>query len=679
MPNILPAANLLRYESSPYLLQHKDNPVHWRSWGAPAFAQAREEQKAILLSVGYAACHWCHVMARESFEDESIARLMNELFVSIKLDREERPELDQIYQAGLAMLGQPGGWPLTLFLTAEGVPFWGGTYFPATARYGRPGFSEVLVQVASIYREHPETVERAATAVRRSLGRLGETERGGPIPLALIDRVAERVLREVDPLYGGLGDAPKFPQVPAFELLWRAWLRTRRVPYRVAVTMTLTQMCQGGIYDHLAGGFARYATDGAWLVPHFEKMLYDNAQLIELLTQAWQGTGDRLYAARVEETIGWVLREMTLADGGFASSLDAESEHQEGKFAVWTAAEIDACLGDESAWFKQVYGVDHQGNWEGVTILNRSRVPEFGTVEREGRLAVLRARLLAVRGQRPGPGRDDKVLADWNGLMIGALARAGLAFDRPDWVGAAARAFRFVTDRMTLDGRLRHSWREGRNGPTAVLDDYAALAQAALALYEVTADMALVHQAEYWVAASDRYYWDIHRGGYFTSADDAELVLVRAKGAYDGATPSGNGLMLGVLARLYYITGLEGYRDRAVALIEAFSGELSRNMLGLATLLNQAALLEQAVVVVIIGGKDADGTRALRRVVAEAPLPDRLLMLLDPGMALPDRHPARDKTMVDGCATAYVCIGNRCGLPVTDPGVLAEALSEPRE
>jgi hypothetical protein len=675
-----PTANLLGLETSPYLLQHKDNPVHWQPWGEAAFARAAEEGKAVLLSVGYAACHWCHVMARESFEDSGIAGLMNELFINVKMDREERPDLDQMYQAALVMLGQPGGWPLTLFLTPEGVPFWGGTYFPPTARYGRPGFGEVLMLVAETWHRQPEAVARMAASLGQGLAGLGEAEGGGLVPLSLIDRVAERLIREVDPLYGGFGEAPKFPQVPAFELLWRAWLRTGQAAYRIGVTTTLTRMSQGGIYDHLAGGFARYATDARWLVPHFEKMLYDNAQLVEMLTLAWQGTGDRLYADRVGETIGWVLEEMTTAEGGFAGSLDADSEHQEGKFTVWTAAGIDAALAEiasaaEIAWFKRSYGVEADGNWEGVTILNRSDHPAPGTPAEEARLATLRRWLLGVRSQRPRPGWDDKVLADWNGLMIAALARAGLAFERADWVAAGLRAFAFVADAMTIGGRLRHSWRQGRVGALAVLDDYAAMAQAALALLEATGDPGMLDHARCWADVADRHFWDREAGGYFLTADDAERVLVRTKSAQDGATPSGNGLMLGVLARLYHFTGEAGYRERAEALIRAFSGESKHNALGLATFLNQVELLLGAVVVVVIGDAGAEETQDLRRVVARRSLPDRVLIGMSEGRGLPLHHPAYGKTMVDGRATAYVCVGGRCGPPVTDAGALDRVLA----
>src|SRR5579864_9235308 len=468
--------NRLGDETSPYLLQHKDNPVHWQGWGEAALAAAKAQDRPILLSIGYAACHWCHVMAHESFENPAIAALMNDLYINIKVDREERPDLDAIYQHALALLGEHGGWPLTMFLSPEGEPFWGGTYFPPEARWGRPGFAQVLQGVAETYRKEREKVTKNVTALRAALVKLGQPEAGDDINPALFDRIAERLLREVDPLNGGIGTAPKFPQCGIFELLWRAWKRTRQLPYRDTVTRTLTTICQGGIYDHLGGGFARYSVDARWLAPHFEKMLYDNAELIDLLTLVWQDIRDPLYAQRIAETVGWLEREMLTDDGGFSSSLDADSEHEEGKFYVWSEAEIDAALGADAGIFKEFYDVTPGGNWEGHTILNRLHHPALTETETEGLLARCREKLFAIRVPRVRPGLDDKVLADWNGLIIAALAHAGQVFERPEWIGLAERAFAFVRQQMvTPEGRLLHSWRDGRARHPASVDDYANL------------------------------------------------------------------------------------------------------------------------------------------------------------------------------------------------------------
>jgi uncharacterized protein YyaL (SSP411 family) len=670
------SANLLAHETSPYLLQHKDNPVHWMPWGEAAFERARSEGKPILLSIGYAACHWCHVMAHESFENPEIAAVMNDLFVSIKVDREERPDLDTIYQSALALLGQHGGWPLTMFLTPEGEPFWGGTYFPPTTRYGRPGFTEVLRGVSSTFHQEPDKVSRNVTALGESLAKLAENQSGGAILPGIFDQVAERLVREVDPFHGGIGSAPKFPQTSLFTLLWHAWKRTEQMPFRTAVTNTLTQMCQGGIYDHLGGGFARYSTDDKWLAPHFEKMLYDNAQLVDLMTLVWQETGDKLYETRIRETIGWVLREMRAlgADGkpvaGFASTLDADSEGEEGRFYVWSEQEIDSVLGPDAATFKSVYDVTRHGNWEESNILNRSANLELGDEDQEAGLARLRSILWQVRERRIHPGWDDKVLADWNGLMIAALARSGFAFREQPWIDAAVQAFDFVSTTMSKDGRLHHTWRHGTLKNPASLDDYANMARAALALYEVTGENRYLDQTREWVAILDRHYWDADKGGYFFTADDAERLIVRTKTAHDNAVPAGNGTMVGVLARLFHVTGEEDWRQRAEALVQAFSGELSRNFFPLSTLLNNTELLYSAIQLVIVGEPGAADTEAMLDTVRHTSAPNIVMTILRPDAKLADGHPASGKGMVGGKATAYVCANMTCSAPITDAGDL---------
>ncbi|HYM73683.1 MAG TPA: thioredoxin domain-containing protein [Stellaceae bacterium] len=671
--------NRLGEETSPYLLQHKDNPVHWQPWGEAALAAARAENKPILLSIGYAACHWCHVMAHESFENLAIAAAMNDLYVSIKVDREERPDLDSIYQHALALLGEQGGWPLTMFLSPEGEPFWGGTYFPPEPRWGRPGFAQVLQAVAQTYRSDPDKVQKNVVALRQALQQLGRPEAGEGIDPVLFDRIAERLLREVDPLNGGIGTAPKFPQCGIFELLWRGWKRTRRGPFRDAVLRTLTTICQGGIYDHLGGGFARYSVDARWLAPHFEKMLYDNAELIDLLTLVWQEVRDPLYAQRVGETIGWLEREMVTGEGGFASSLDADSEHEEGKFYVWSAAEIDAALGGDAAVFNAFYDVTPQGNWEGHTILNRLDHPELADAETEALLARCREKLFAVRAPRVRPGLDDKVLADWNGLMIAALAHAGLAFDRPDWLALAARAFAFVGHHMAApDGRLFHSWRDGKARHPASVDDYANLCRAALALYEATSEPGYLAAARDWIAVLERHYRDSDGGGYFFAADDTAGLIARAKTAADAAVPAGNGTLVGVLTRLAILTGDETYRDRAEAIVKAFAGEVTRNFFPLATLINNAELAQKPAQIVLVGERGDAGSQALRRAMYQVSLPNRVILAIAPDQALALDHPAFGKGLVGGKATAYVCEGPVCSLPITEPQALVDRLADLR-
>ena len=667
--------NLLGRETSPYLLQHKHNPVHWQPWGPEALERARAENKPILLSIGYAACHWCHVMAHESFEDEFTAALMNELFINIKVDREERPDLDQIYQNALQLLGEQGGWPLTMFLTPDGAPFWGGTYFPPTARFGRPGFRDLLNAVASAYHGDPEKVQKNVSAIADALKRMAEPQGGGTLPLDLTRKAAERLVQEVDPHWGGIGGAPKFPQVPIFQLLWRAGKATHNETLRNAVTLTLTRMAQGGIYDHLGGGFARYSVDAEWLVPHFEKMLYDNAALLELMTTVWQDTRAPLFESRIRETVGWVLREMVAEGGGFAASLDADSEGEEGKFYAWTEAEIDAALPAELApTFKRAYDVTAEGNWEGKTILHRNRAPDLDDAESEAKLAEARRILFEQRGGRVRPGWDDKVLADWNGLMIAALANAGAVFAEPSWIEAAERAFAFVRERMSEGDRLRHSWRLGRARHPATLDDYAEMSRAALALLEATSKRSYLEQAQTWVAVLDRHFWDGANGGYFFTADDTADVIQRAKNANDHATPSGNGTMVEVLARLYFLTGEDRFRTQAEAIIAAFSGAILRSVFPFATLINATDFLRNATQIVLVGASADPAVEELARQVYARSLPNRLVMRIAPEDRLPQSHPASGKGLVKGKAAAYICRGQTCSLPITEPAALIKAL-----
>ena len=671
--------NRLGEETSPYLLQHKDNPVHWQPWGDAMLAAAKAADRPILLSIGYAACHWCHVMAHESFENSDIAAQMNALFVNVKVDREERPDLDQIYQHALALMGEQGGWPLTMFLTPEGEPFWGGTYFPPESRWGRPGFPQVLEAMSNAYARDRDKVAKNVAVLREALQRLGRPERGGSIAPEQLDRIAERLLREVDQLHGGIGTAPKFPQTGILELLWRGWKRTGQAPYRDAVVKALDAMCQGGIYDHLGGGFSRYSTDARWLVPHFEKMLYDNAELVHLLTLVWQETKSPLYRQRIEETLGWVGREMLTREGGFASSLDADSEHEEGKFYVWSEAEIDAVLGDRAALFKRFYDVDAQGNWEGHSILNRLNTLALANAETERELGDCRALLLRARDGRVRPGLDDKVLADWNGLMIAAMANAGIAFERPAWIGQARGAFDFIRRHMVEPGqRLLHSWRTGRARHPASVDDYANLCRAALMLHEATGDGDFLTQARDWVRILDQYYWDLAEGGYFFAATDTEGLVARPKTAADSAIPAGNGTLVGVLSRLAMLTGEDAYLRRAEATLQTFSGEMGRNFFPLATLLNSVELLAKPLQIVLVGESGALSFDALRRAVYDVSLPNRVVMSVSPGGSLPSNHPASGKGLVDGKPAAYVCEGPVCSLPIADPQTLLETLARVR-
>jgi len=682
-------SNELGNETSPYLLQHKDNPVHWVAWSDTALQRAKSENKPILLSVGYAACHWCHVMAHESFEDPATAAVMNELFVCIKVDREERPDIDAIYQQALALTGEQGGWPLTMFLTPDRAPFWGGTYFPPTPRYGRPAFSDLLAQLHNVWKTQPETVAKNTEALLGGLARLSRPPEAAPdgsttLSTNLMDAAAGQLLGAVDDIHGGLGGAPKFPQPHLFEFLWRAGLRNESDDLKRAVTLTLDRMCAGGIYDHLAGGFSRYSTDEVWLAPHFEKMIYDNALLIDLLTRVWRREGTPLYATRVRETINWALAEMRDVSGAFASAIDADSEGEEGRFYVWHEPEIDALLGQASASFKAVYDVTPHGNWEGKTILNRSNLTVGSEVAAsdlasETDLAAARETLLAARSLRVRPGRDDKVLADWNGLMIAALADASAAFAVPEWLDAAREAFAFVADTMSNGSRLHHSYCDGQitggsSGP-AFVDDYANMARAALTLFEVTGEGGYLDHATTWADVLKTHYRDDQSGGYFFTANDAEQLITRTRNAADNAYPAGNGTIVGVLARLYYITGEDRWRAESSSVIKAFAGEANRNVASITTLMMGAEFLEAAVQVVIVGRRVEPATKALIDVVFASPEPNRLLSVIAPGEDLPSGHPAKGKSQTGDLATAYVCRGPVCSLAVTSPGELATLLA----
>jgi uncharacterized protein len=667
--------NRLAGETSPYLLQHKHNPVDWWPWGPDALAEAARSDRPILLSVGYAACHWCHVMAHESFEDPATAAVMNALFVNIKVDREERPDIDQIYMAALHHLGEQGGWPLTMFLTPKGEPVWGGTYFPKESRYGRPAFADVLQEVARLFREDPNVIDNNRTAL---MARLAQHARPtGKVTLGTdeLDAAARQLAGAIDPVNGGLRGAPKFPQAALFEMLWRAGLRSRDARFFDLVDVTLQRICEGGIYDHLGGGFSRYSVDDKWLVPHFEKMLYDNAQLLELLALAWQRGGNPLYRQRARETVAWLAREMTTPEGAFCASLDADSEGEEGKFYVWSLQEIIDALGKEdAAFFARHYGVTEEGNFEGRNILN-NLLGDGRSDEDEARLASLRTALLAVRDRRVRPGLDDKVLADWNGLMIAALVNAGIVFDEPSWIERARRAFGFITEAMTRDGRLGHSWREGRLLFPGLASDFAAMIRAALALHEATGERAFLDWAVATQKAFERHYADLETGGYFLTADDAEGLVVRPNATTDDATPNANALAAQNLLRLALLSGDDAWRERADRLFDGLLPLATQNLFGHVALLNALDLRLRAAEIVVTG-RDAEGFAA---AALKIPFIDRIVLRAASVDALPAGHPAQAKIAAAPETAAFVCVGETCSLPVTRADKIAETIEAMRK
>ena len=678
--------NHLAGETSPYLLQHAANPVEWYPWGSEALERARREDKPILLSIGYSACHWCHVMAHESFEDERIAALMNELFVNIKVDREERPDLDQIYQTAHAMLTQrSGGWPLTMFLTPGQEPFFGGTYFPKSSRYGLAGFADLLPRVAAAYREHgPAIAEqnarlKAALALTNPEPPATDAELPADAPRLALAALA----REFDSVHGGFGAAPKFPHATDLELcLRRHATRADEGALRI-VTVTLSRMAEGGICDQLGGGFCRYSVDAEWSIPHFEKMLYDNAALLALYADAWRATGESAYARAARGIVGWTLSEMRSPEGGFHSSLDADSEHEEGKFYVWTSDAARTVLDpDEWAVAARHWGLDRPPNFEGTAWHLRVAVPiaeaarEIGldTSVAEARLERARAKLFAARASRVRPGRDDKVLASWNALMIGALARAARDFDEPEWLAAAQAAAGFVRRTMWSEGRLLATWKDGRAHLNAYLDDHAFLLAALLELMQTSfRPQDLAWATELADALLDRFE-DAAHGGFFFTAHDHERLIHRPKPGHDNATPAGNGIAAQALTSLGHWLGEPRYLLAAERAVRAFARELAERSTGCASLVIALEECLDPPATVLLRGDSA--TCAAWRLTLERTFRPAVHVLDLSGQgALPGALDRPHEGGV-GAATAWVCKGSSCLPPVHSLEALEAALGE---
>ena len=667
------APNRLAGETSPYLLQHAHNPVDWYPWGAEALERARREDRPILLSIGYAACHWCHVMERESFEDAGIAALMNASFVNIKVDREERPDLDGIYmQAVQAMTGQ-GGWPMTVFLTPAGEPFYGGTYFPPTDRHGIPGFPRVLRAIADAYRSDRDSMERTAGRLREMFTAASRATSEAGQPAAGTMEVAYRGLaRQFDERHAGFGGAPKFPPSLALEFLLTHWARTSTTAALDMATRTYLAMVRGGICDQVGGGLHRYSVDERWLVPHFEKMLYDNALFVRAGVHLWQATGDAEVRRAAEAAIEWVAREMTAPEGGFYSSLDADSEGHEGRFYVWSEAELDAALGADAPLVKSAWGVTREGNFEGASILH---VPHdlaavgarAGVDADEVRGAVERARqvLYPLRAARPWPALDDKVLASWNGLMLRALVEAARAFDSASARDLALRNGDFLRHNLVKDHRVLRSWRRGRVQAVGFLEDHAAVALAFLDLFSLTADGAWLDLARGITERTVAAFRDAETGLFFDTAGDHESLIARPRDVTDNALPSGTSLVAELLARL----GVLDDRNEYARLAEGIAGSLgdapARHPSGFGHLLGVMDLLVHgAVEVVIAGDQSSPAWRALDHALGTTWVPSLVFGAGDPG---PETALTRGKAASGGSATAYVCRRYVCDAPVTDP------------
>ena len=675
--------NSLINETSPYLLQHAHNPVDWYAWGAEALEKARAEDKPILLSIGYSACHWCHVMEHESFENEEIARLMNDQFVNIKVDREERPDLDQIYMNAVQMMTGQGGWPMTVFLTPEGVPFYGGTYFPPEDRYQMPGFRRVLASVAEAYRARPAEITQTAETMRQQLAHLAvSTSSNEVLTTDLLDSAYPRIARAYDKVNGGFGSAPKFPPAMTLEFFLRTYHRTGRAGILEMVQETCRKMAHGGIYDQLGGGFHRYSTDAKWLVPHFEKMLYDNALLSRLYLHLYQVTHDQFARRIAEETLDYVLREMTDKGGGFYSTQDADSEGHEGKFFVWSRDEIDRALGKaDCALFCAYYDVTAAGNFEGLNILHVTQPAEEVAADFNVSIEHLnevldrgRKLLFQIREQRIKPGRDEKILTAWNGLMLASLAEASVILDRDDFREAAVRNADFVLANMQKEGLLLRTFKDGVAKLNGYLEDYACFVDGLIILFEVTGKLHWLEQA---VTLADKMieeFWDDQDGGFYYTGKNHERLIVRLKDYLDNATPSGNSVAADVLFRLGQLTGNDAYGRKGITVLRLQSDPLVKYPSGFGRALCALDFyLSSPKEIAVIGDSDSGDTKALLRAIWSRYVPNKVVAAASER----DERAARlvpllrERPKIEGKATAYVCDNYTCLAPVTDSAELS--------
>jgi uncharacterized protein len=674
--------NHLIKETSPYLLQHAHNPVDWYPWGPEALAKSREEDKPILLSIGYSACHWCHVMERESFENEAIAKLMNEHFVNIKVDREERPDLDQIYMNAVQMMTGHGGWPMTVFLTPEQVPFYGGTYFPPVDRHGLPGFPRVLISLAEAYRTQHDEIARNSEAVLTELNRLNAFQASDGEPdLELLDKCANQLMRVFDPNHGGFGSKPKFPPSMTLSFLLRQYRRTGDTAILAAVELTLDKMTNGGLYDQLGGGFHRYSVDERWLVPHFEKMLYDNALLTRIYLDAYLVTSKPLYKRIAAEILDYVVLEMRDENGGFYSTQDADSEGEEGKFFVWAPAEVEQLLGAEDArLFCRYFDIFEGGNFEGHSILHVDtpvdRVAALLKVSEQHLAEVIergRRRLFEAREKRIKPGRDEKILTAWNGLMLRSFAEAARVLGREDYAAVAVSNAEFLLSSLRRDGKLLRTYKDGESKLNAYLEDYAYLADGLLALYEATFDERWFREAVGLTETMIEQFWDEEGAGFYFTAKEHEALISRTKDIYDNAIPAGNSVAIDVLLRLAMVTGEERYRELGVRSLRQLKGVAPRAPSGFGHLLCAFdQLLGSSIEVAILGAKDALETRSLVDTVFSRYQPNRVVAGGEGG---PSGVPLLEgRTTVGGKSAAYVCVNFRCDAPVTTTEELAELL-----
>ncbi|HET6387176.1 MAG TPA: thioredoxin domain-containing protein [Armatimonadota bacterium] len=674
--------NRLIHETSPYLLQHAHNPVDWYSWNDEALTRAKEENRPILLSIGYSACHWCHVMEHESFENDEIAAIMNERFVCIKVDREERPDLDHIYQTVCQFFTGTGGWPLTMFLTPDLKPFWGGTYFPPEDRYGRAGFRRILEAISNHYHSEKDKVQLVSRQIAEALADVNEPETGSSIPDGgILAAAAEALARAFDAQNGGFGSQPKFPNTMSLEIFLRYWRESGDEEYLRMALLTLRKMAEGGIYDHLGGGFHRYSTDAEWLVPHFEKMLYDNALFARLYAQAFQATGDPLLERTVRETLDYVLREMTSPEGGFYSTQDADSEGEEGKFFVWTPDEVREVLDErEAVLFCQQYGVTPDGNFEHRTsILRLNQSPariaaDYGIPKEEVDQisARSRAKLFQARETRAKPSRDDKILTAWNGLMIGAMAMAARVLEEPRYKDAAARAAHFVLSQMRSDGRLRRSFRLAAASGVGYLDDYAFFAGGLLELYETTGEIEWLNEAGLLTDTMITLFRDDASGDFFMTPPDSEGLIVRPRQGSDQSVPSGVSVAAMDLVKLASLQNRPELREMATRIFASHAEDMRRNPHGASNLISALDFYSHGPAeIVILADPDVEANRAALRDLNRRYAPNEIMILVRPGVEPPPI--ARGKPRF-GEMTAFVCRSFSCSAPLRSWQALREEL-----
>lgn len=679
--------NRLSKETSPYLLQHAHNPVDWFPWGDEAFEVARREQKPVLLSIGYSACHWCHVMEHESFENEAIAKVMNENFVNIKVDREERPDLDQIYMSAVQMMTHHGGWPMTVFLTPDGVPFYAGTYFPPEDRHNMPGFPRVLISVADAYRERPDDIQQTAVSVLGELKRtVAAAESSGPLTTELLDAAFEGIIKNYDSTNGGFGGAPKFPPAMTLEFLLHTYYRTGNQQAIEIVRHTCRKMAEGGIYDQLGGGFHRYATDARWLVPHFEKMLYDNALLSRLYLHYYQVSGDSAARVIAEGILDYVVREMTDSAGGFYSTQDADSEGVEGKFFVWSKEEIEGLLGkQDAALFAAYYNVTETGNFEGENILNVTRdlsevanAANVSIEELSQTLTRARALLFTAREKRVKPARDEKILTAWNGLMLAAFAEAGAILQRPDYLEVAKNNAQFVLDNLRRDGLLLRTYKDGQAKLNAYLEDYSFFIDGLVTLFEASGELAWLQQALVLTEKMIDEFWDNEDGGFFFTGRSHEELIVRSKDFFDNATPAGNSVAAEVLLRIGLLTDTEDYQRRAAAILRLMASALERYPSGFGRLLcGLDFYLGTPKEIALIGEPGKIETQALRDSIWTPYLPNKVIAQTSSGNTkIAEIVPLlRDRPQLEGKATVYVCEHFTCKKPTSSVEELASQLA----